>query len=265
MNRLSMCYAKPIVTKVFSGLIVIALVLGYLPQGVARATSSATAPNAACERPTAGGGNTLFLPLIQNADPSLIASSFQDTSGSGAVPREIRYEVGKTYVYEWNLNVTSQTISRDAEGTHDDGTNLTVVRAWADILITAKSDDGVYDGQVLLRNPFICNKNHAEELVVNDMDIIQALQVPIRFQQTSKGIITTVSVPSDAPAQITNLQKGILNALQLTLQDGVTTYEAEEQGTQGTYKAAYTIEEDGSDLHIAKRFNLADFNTVIQK
>ncbi len=253
-------------TKGRTGLVhstlLLAMLLGNLPLTVAQAASPSTSI-ATCEAPATGNIGKVFLPVILSAGSNLVATAQSLPTTPLAIPRQLRYQVGKTYVYAWDLKISSKTVAYDSEGLHDNGTMTTYVRALADVSISEKGVDNVYTGQVVLRNPFVCSTDGTDQSVLDDPDFVKALKTPILFKQATNGVVTGVSLPADAPTQVTNLQKNVISALQMTLQAGTNNYEVEEQGGQGTYKATYKIEEKENNLHITKSYDQSDFSKLI--
>ena len=89
------------------------------------------------------------------------------------------------------------------------------------------------------------------------------MQAPLLFQQQPNGVISQVAFPVGAPDTAVNLQKGILNALQLTLQAGSNLYTVEESGGQGQYQVAYTLTDSPAGLQIQKTFNQDSFIAML--
>ncbi len=161
-------------TKGRTGLVhstlLLAMLLGNLPLTVAQAASPSTSI-ATCEAPATGNIGKVFLPVILSAGSNLVATAQSLPTTPLAIPRQLRYQVGKTYVYAWDLKISSKTVAYDSEGLHDNGTMTTYVRALADVSISEKGVDNVYTGQVVLRNPFVCSTDGTDQSVLDDPSI----------------------------------------------------------------------------------------------
>lgn len=254
-----------------------AMLFGNFLGGVAQAATQTLVPaqsnTVLCQTPDSTAptaSNRIFLPLVSNLSVQAVADTLglSQVAGVTSTPRQLRYQVGKTYVYEWKLNIETRTISRDAQGDHDRGGDTSVIYALADVSILEQTADGSFNGEVILRQPFVCSNDGIKESKNEDPALQQALQVPLRFQQRADGVITSISLPATVESdetvqQATNFQKGILNALQVTLRADTNQYSAEERGGQGTYVANYTLEEQSGGMLISKGFDKASFKELI--
>jgi hypothetical protein len=238
--------------------LILLLLFGYMPMSAQGAQVKRIGE--LCQPPQTQ--NSLFLPLVAQHIGQLANLVLDVISPQAAAARVLAYEVGKTYQYEYQLTVNTKSSKRDATGVSEDGSEKTVIYALAELSITGKEQDGTFVGQVVLKAPFICNTDGTVEARAEDEETFSALATPLLFKQAPNGVITSVSAPANAPAQSTNIQKGVLNALQLTLQEG-NSYTALEDGGQGTVNAQYTIEELSDGLHITKTFNRQSFSNLI--
>ncbi|MEZ4866225.1 MAG: hypothetical protein R3C14_33215 [Caldilineaceae bacterium] len=248
---------------------VLVLLFSTIAPGAAQAASSHTAPvttNGNCEVAT---DNTIFLPLISSA-ASAIASGVQGVFASPqVVERQLKYTAGKTYVYDYNVTVTTTSSQRDSQGTNSSDKSKTVMAAKAEVTITGQDGNGDFDGTVVMSDPFICSADLASGTdsspAAEDIAVLATeLAKPLVFKQKANGVIAAVSYPADAKPTVTNLQKGVINALQTLLQEG-DTYKAAELGGQGTYTATYTLSEANDQLNIVKSYDEDSFSDLNKK
>lgn len=269
MNR----YLKPKLKKrLYKGInliIVLTLVLSLIPSSLVQAAShhQGTTTDGNCVPANTSnsndGGPSIFLPLISTNGALSALSGL--LSGAQAAPRTIQWEGGKTYIYDYKVEVNSAGYSRDFEGpTQEDGASKTVVHGTAEIAITNVAGDGTATGQVQLKDPFVCSADtkNQTDAVSDDAEFAAALQQPIIFQQQANGTVTSVQLPEGADAAATNVLKGIVNALQFTLQADSSEYAVEETGGQGTYNAQYALTEAGDNLNIARTYNRDSFTSL---
>jgi hypothetical protein len=238
--------------------LIVLLLFGYMPMSVQGAQVQRQAE--LCQRPSAQ--QSLFLPMVSSNLGQIANRLLDAVAPQATTARTLAYEVGKTYHYEYEVIVNTKSSKRDATGVREDGSEKTVIYALAELSITGKEEDGTFVGQVVLTDPFICNTDGTVEGKVEDQETLNALSTPLLFKQAPNGLITSVSVPQGSPAQSTNIQKGVLNALQLTLKEE-NSYTAPEDAGQGTVNAQYTVEEKADGLHITKTFNRQSFSSLL--
>jgi len=271
MNLHSNSKLKKQLSKCVNLAIVLSLVLSLIPSSLALAADQhqgiTTDGNCVASTGNSDSNPGIFLPFMIGPGGALstIAAAF---SSPQAAPRTIAWETGKTYTYDYKVEVNSAGYSRNVEGpTQTDALNKTVVQGMAEIAITGVTEDGTATGQVLLKDPFVCTadtKNNTDA-VGDDAELIAGLQRPLVFQQAANGKITSVQLPEGSDATATNVLKGIVNALQLTLQADSNEYTVEEAGGQGTYNAKYSLTENGDNLNISRTYDrgsFTDLNTV---
>ena len=175
--------------------------------------------------------------------------------------RELRYQAGRTYQYDYAVTIKTTSAARDAGGVRQDGGETTVIEALVNLAITGAGADG-YAGELSLQDAAVSRTDGTAVHAVNDAETLRALETPLRFTQAKNGAITAVSIPANAPLQAVNIQKGVLNALQLTLRQG-DSYVALENAGQGVLRAQYTLRDAGQQLHVAKRYDERSFDRLV--
>ena len=266
---------KSIRRRVWQGINVF-VVLAVLFSAVAPAVAMAAPPaapssqeiktNGQCEQVNDTENNRSFLPLITRSAQSIVASAQNSIAGPLVVDRELKYEVGKTYVYDYDVTVITQSSSRSAEGVTSSDKSKTVMQAHAELTITDQEEDGTFVGQIVMLDPFVCSADleNNQESIADTAELAEALTTPLVFKQRKNGVIASVSYASDASATVINLQKGIINALQATLQ-GDDSYTVDEVGGQGTYRAKYELSEQDDKLNITKTYDQGSFDEANKK
>lgn len=242
--------------KALNALLVVLLLLGLIP------LPARAAPQAPDNK-----GNKIFLPVVA-ASTSQVTSS---ASGGKATPilfdvtpRKFRYAVGQIYQYEYGVQIDTTTAKRDAQGVRAEGSDTTVIHAIANVTITGQDTDGAFSGEVVLQEPSLYHTDGTTTYPLEDTDTLNALAVPLRFKQAVNGVITEVAWPANAQAQVVNIQKGVLNALQVTLIDGQDDYVAQEQAGQGALQVHYKLQEQSDGLHITKQYNQDSFTKLVR-
>jgi hypothetical protein len=256
------------VTKILNLILSVILSLGVLP-----AAAVSAAPQAPTRvNPDCSITNTVFLPFI--ARPGQIAQAIATVSSSiinlarpaAIAARQLNYLAGKTYRYDWKIVVDSQSFGRDSEGPLENaGQQKTIMSGVVDVTITGKANDGSINGQVTINSPFVCSTDGATANVLQGAEyteLANALLQPLLFKQTAAGVVTEVSTPQGAPLLAVNMQKGIVNALQVTLKEE-NAYSVEEQGAQGRYTVNYTLSDLAAGAAITKTYNQDSFAHLI--
>lgn len=239
--------------KVLNLILVLMLILGLRPLPVRAAPP---APETT--------GNQIFLPFVSANNDQVVSSSKATPILFGATPRKLRYEVGKLYQYEYGVQIDTTTAKRDAKGIREEGSDTTIIHAIANVTITGQESDGTFSGEVALQEPSLYHTDGKSQYPLEDAATLNALAVPLRFQQAVNGVITAVSWPATAEAQVVNIQKGVLNALQVTLIDGQDDYVTQEQAGQGTVQVHYMLKEQSDGLHITKQYTQDSFTKLIR-
>ncbi|MEM9775461.1 MAG: hypothetical protein AAF902_12845 [Chloroflexota bacterium] len=236
-----------------------------------------------CKAPdrTTGGQTTIFLPYIgsfvQSAKAYVMGEDVEAIQSvespinsydikflsQVAAARSLNYEVGKTYVYLYDYVVEAKNFGRTREGTQTSNGQLMRINAYVDMTILSKDSSGTISAEVSMRDPFICTTENLEnQNVLEDKATIDALAQPMRFDQASNGAISNIAVLPDSPTLVKNLQKGIINFLQVTIDPAGTQYAAAEQGIQGIYNAQYELEEKVDGVHLTKKVSQNDFSQM---
>ncbi len=249
--------------------LIVALLISLIPAPAFAAANAPLNVNADC---STAGAVKVFLPFVTRAAQSLQAfvastSGSADFAASTAPDvRQLNYQVGKTYSYDWNVTLDIKSEGRDKEGAlENQGQQNTVIRGTANVTIKEKSDAGVFSGQVTIDSPSVCTTDGTTASLVTGKDyddLVAGLKQPLLFKQTLDGKVTEVSVPQGSPLLAVNMQKGIINALQASLKTE-NAYTVAEQGAQGTYTVTYAISDQSDGAHITKTYDQGDFSKLI--
>jgi len=271
--KLKHVLSKRRIARILNMGLVAALLLSLLPaQVVSAAPKVAANVDPECNLATTTN-NPLFLPFISLTGQQATAASVT-ASGAAAAPagddaalaRQLSYQAGKTYRYDWKVVIDTKSTGRDNQGSiEQDGRQKTVIAGVVDVTITAVDGAGVANGQVTISDPFVCSTDGSTPSVLTGAEydaLAAALQKPLLFTQTAVGVVTAVSVPQDSLPLAINMQKGIVNALQANLREE-NAYQADEQGAQGAYSVQYAIEEKADGAHITKTYNESSFSALI--
>ena len=202
---------------------------------------------------------TMNFALVLLAVSGVLATAIHSASD---FPRRLRYQVGKTYQYDYRATIDASSSSRDSAGVHKGGASTTVIEATANLTISGLETDGRYAGELSLQNPSMQRTDGTGTHAVDDEATMRALAVPLRFTQSANGAIATVSSPAAAPPQAVNIQKGVLNALQVTLMPG-SSYVASEKAGQGFLQVRYTLQEKNGQVQISKHYDQGSFGQMV--
>lgn len=216
--------------------------------------------NGSCVQTTTG---SLFLPLITSATKALAAAVDTLVADPLVVERKLKYEIGKTYVYGYDVTVVTKSSQRNSEGTTSNDQSKTVMSAQAELAITSQEADGTFVGQMVMKTPYVCSADlkNGTDSIADTTELAAELEKPLIFKQQANGVISSVSYPANARPTVVNMQKGIINALQNVLQEG-TTYAVAEVGGQGTFTPTYTLKEQNDQLNITKNYNEGSFSKM---
>lgn len=186
---------------------------------------------------------TTYLPTI--------ISPLGDAPTPSPMARELQYEVGKTYSYDYQFSSYAVFGTVDKEnGVSDTTPNVTLYYGTAQVSITGFEGGDIFVGQIMLENPVGCSQNgdNPDESLYDDEDI-DDLQTPVLFRQHKNGVIVDVQISNDVDEVTINQLKGILNALQATLTED-NDYPAIENSVQGSLIAHYTavLQQNGTQF-----------------
>ncbi|NXP68355.1 VIT2 protein, partial [Chloropsis cyanopogon] len=89
--------------------------------------------------------------------------------------------------------------------------------------------------------------------------IAACLSQPFKFEYT-EGRVGSIFAPEDCPILCTNLVRGILNMLQITIKKSQNVYELQEAGIEGICQTRYVIQDDSKNNRatISKSKDLTD-------
>ncbi|MEZ4866224.1 MAG: hypothetical protein R3C14_33210 [Caldilineaceae bacterium] len=267
-----MFFRKRSLRRSFGKTVNVCAILVLLFSAIAPGAAQAAAATPAAPVQTDGNCSTstsIFLPLITSSAGAIVSSVQGIFASPQVVERQLKYTAGKTYVYDYNVTVTTTSSQRDSQGTNSSDKSKTVMSAKAEVTITGQDGNGDFDGTVVMSDPFICSADLASGTdsspAAEDIAVLATeLAKPLVFKQKANGVIAAVSYPADAKPTVTNLQKGVINALQTLLQAG-DTYKAAELGGQGTYTATYTLSEANDQLSIVKSYDQSSFSDMNKK
>ncbi|NWI44768.1 VIT2 protein, partial [Picathartes gymnocephalus] len=101
-------------------------------------------------------------------------------------------------------------------------------------------------------DPFIPSSRLSETIAA-------CLSQPFKFEYT-EGRVGSIFAPEDCPILCTNLVRGILNMLQITIKKSQNVYELQEAGIEGICQTRYVIQDDSKNNHatISKSKDLTD-------
>jgi hypothetical protein len=176
--------------------------------------------------------------------------------------RQLGYTVGSTYSYQWELTVKTESVSKDSQGAQEGG-NTTQLSGLVDLQVLAQDANGAYQLALSVRNPTMIASLHDEAASsLNDPAVMAALATPLLFTQAATGEVLDVRSPQDAPAAVVEIQKGIVNLLQVTLRDE-EQYTVVEEGGQGRYQSHYTVSDTADGVLVAKTIDEGDFIELV--
>ncbi|NWV08012.1 VIT2 protein, partial [Ptilonorhynchus violaceus] len=101
-------------------------------------------------------------------------------------------------------------------------------------------------------DPFIPSSRLSETIAA-------CLSQPFKFEYT-EGRIGSIFAPEDCPILCTNLVRGILNMMQITIKKSQNVYELQEAGIEGICQSRYVIQDDSKNNRatISKSKDLTD-------
>jgi Lipoprotein amino terminal region len=263
MHSRSLFSRKPIMRLLNVG-VVVALLVGTVTPAFAASNAPAQVvqTNAGCAQ-TPAAANKIFMSVITAPAKAVAAAVEEMLTDPAAVERKLKYEVGKTYVYDYNLNVVTRSNQRNSEGTTSSDQSKTVMAAQVELSITSQEADGTFAGQIIMKTPYVCTADlkAGTDSLADTAELATELQKPLLFKQKSNGVVMSVSFPANARPTVVNMQKGIINALQNVLQEGASYSVAEISG-QGTFTPTYTLKEQNDVLNITKDYTDKSFSKM---
>lgn len=188
------------------------------------------------------------------------------TNGAVVAPdkqvRRLGYNVGNTYTYGWELIIKTESVSKDSQGTQEGG-NTSQLSGLVDLQVLEQDVNGDYRLALSVRNPtMIASQHDAAATTLNEPTVTAALATPLLFTQAATGEVLAIRTPQDAPAAVVEIQKGIVNLLQVTLRPEAQ-YTVIEEGGQGRYQSHYTVSDTGNGLLVAKTLTEGDFIELV--
>ncbi|NXQ18064.1 VIT2 protein, partial [Peucedramus taeniatus] len=89
--------------------------------------------------------------------------------------------------------------------------------------------------------------------------IAACLSQPFKFEYT-EGRVGSIFAPEDCPVLCTNLVRGVLNMLQITIKKAQNVYELQEAGIEGICQTRYVIQDDSKNKRatVSKSKDLTD-------
>ncbi|XP_059334334.1 vitellogenin-2-like [Ammospiza nelsoni] len=89
--------------------------------------------------------------------------------------------------------------------------------------------------------------------------IAACLSQPFKFEYT-EGRVGSIFAPEDCPVLCTNLARGVLNMLQITIKKTQNVYELQEAGIEGICQTRYVIQDDSTNKRatVSKSKDLTD-------
>uniref|UniRef100_A0A8C3N974 Uncharacterized protein n=1 Tax=Geospiza parvula TaxID=87175 RepID=A0A8C3N974_GEOPR len=89
--------------------------------------------------------------------------------------------------------------------------------------------------------------------------IAACLSQPFKFEYT-EGRVGSIFAPEDCPVLCTNLARGVLNMLQITIKKTQNVYELQEAGIEGICQTRYVIQDDSANKRatVSKSKDLTD-------
>jgi len=195
----------------------------------------------------------ILLPMITNG-----IATIEQTP----LPRRLAYQVGSTYTYDWELTLQTHSSSQDSQGIQTGG-NTAQLRGLVDLMILALTAEGEYQLALAVRNPqLVASQHDLAAPAVDEPALTTALATPLLFTQAATGEIRALRFAQDVPAAVTEIQKGIVNILQVSLQGG-EQYTVEEEGTQGRYRSHYLVSDGTDGRHVTKTVTQDDFIEMV--
>ncbi|NXE89369.1 VIT2 protein, partial [Menura novaehollandiae] len=164
------------------------------------------------------------------------------------------FHMGKTYLYGYESVV--------AHGLPDRGLAMAGVRLTSKVEISRVSRS---EHLLQIRSPKLEEHNGfwpTDPFIPSSRlseTIAACLSQPFKFEYT-EGRVGSIFAPEDCPILCTNLVRGILNMMQITIKKSQNVYELQEAGIEGICQTRYVIQDDSTNNRatISKSKDLTD-------
>ncbi|NXQ63040.1 VIT2 protein, partial [Anthoscopus minutus] len=164
------------------------------------------------------------------------------------------FHVGKTYLYSYESIIVHGLLDRSLA--------MAGVRLASKVEISRVSDS---DHLLQIRSPKLEEHNGfwpTDTFIPSSRlseTIAECLSQPFKFEYT-EGRVGSIFAPEDCPVLCTNLVRGILNMLQITIKKSQNVYELQEAGIEGICQTRYVIQDDSKNNRatISKSKDLTD-------
>ncbi|NXS59613.1 VIT2 protein, partial [Brachypteracias leptosomus] len=164
------------------------------------------------------------------------------------------FHIGKTYLYEHEGFVL--------HGLPDRGLAMAGVRLTCRLEINHVSHSDhllqIQSPKLEEYNGFRSTDSFTTSLRLTET-IAECLSQAFKFEYT-EGRVGSIFAPENCPILCTNLVRGILNMIQITIKKSQNAYELQEAGIEGICQTRYVIQDDGKNNHaiISKSKDLTD-------
>jgi hypothetical protein len=173
--------------------------------------------------------------------------------------RQLQYQVGQTYVYDYRMQSETVMNSVNSEGVNEGVPSYTLLTGLAEVSITGFENGDTFVGELALQGITLCQKSGDLPLqFVDDPNTVAAIETPVLFKQRVDGTILEVQIAEFINPVMANYAKGVLNSLQGVLAQG-NAYTIAESGVQGLYEADYTASLQPNGLALTKSLNQDSF------
>uniref|UniRef100_A0A8C0Z9V9 Vitellogenin-2-like n=1 Tax=Cyanistes caeruleus TaxID=156563 RepID=A0A8C0Z9V9_CYACU len=164
------------------------------------------------------------------------------------------FHMGKTYLYSYESIIVHELPERRLA--------MAGVRLASKVEISRVSDS---DHLLQIRSPkleehngFLPTDSFTPSSRLSET-IAACLSQPFKFEYT-EGRVGSIFAPEDCPILCTNLVRGVLNLLQITIKKSQNVYELQEAGIEGICQTRYIIQDDSNNNRatISKSKDLMD-------
>ncbi|NWY74058.1 VIT2 protein, partial [Erithacus rubecula] len=169
-------------------------------------------------------------------------------------PTEPVFHMGKTYLYSYESIIVHELPDRSLA--------MAGLRLASKVEISRVSHT---DHLLQIRSPKLEEQNGfwpTDSFIPSSKlseTIAACLSQPFKFEYT-EGRVGSIFAPEDCPILCTNLVRGILNMLQITIKKSQNVYELQEAGIEGICQTRYVIQDDTKNNRatISKSKDLTD-------